>query len=213
MGGGGDGFGRAEAGLQAAMKGAEGGVTVVEESAARTTSLAAGLGLRLLGTDGQACDRTALRNLLEETTVAKVLSHGFVDPQEQVVALMIANDGALPLANSVAAATDVGRAHRFDWRECQSLRSAPRMLFSAACSTGRAHLVGLGDASDFSVRFAAKEPGPWSGRDGTSPPISCYPSWTMRWRAGCGTRSASARRSMPRASKRAGNGPARLPGH
>ena len=58
---------------------------------------------------------------------------------------MVANYGELPLANSVAANTLAGRQHRFDWRDFQQLKSAPEVLFSAACSSGQSHHVGLGE--------------------------------------------------------------------
>lgn len=117
----------------------------LESSVSRTVELAADLGGELKSALREACDRDALMGVLEAAAVAKVLCHGFVDPDEGVVALMVAHDGVLPLADSVAANTPVGRRHRFDWRDCQHLKSAPAVLFSAACSSGQSHLAGLGE--------------------------------------------------------------------
>jgi tetratricopeptide (TPR) repeat protein len=114
-------------------------------SVSSTAQLAAQLRLEVKSALREACDRDALVEVLEGTTVAKVLCHGFVDPDEDVVALMVAHAGELPLGNSVAANTPAGRRHRFDWRDCQHLKSAPAVLFSAACSSGQSHHAGLGE--------------------------------------------------------------------
>src|SRR5206468_2862388 len=73
------------------------------------------------------------------------LCHGFVDPDDDIVALMVAHDNELPLGNSVAANTSFGQRHRFDWRDCQPLKSAPVVLFSAACGSGQSHHAGFGE--------------------------------------------------------------------
>ncbi len=117
----------------------------LESSVSRTEQLTAQLGLELKSALREACDRKALIGVLEGTPVAKVLCHGFVDPDEAIVALMVADYGELPLADSVAANTLAGRQHRFDWRDFQQLKGAPAVLFSAACSSGQSHHVGLGE--------------------------------------------------------------------
>jgi len=121
----------------------------LESSVSRTLELTAQLGLQLRSALRETCDRVALMSVLEETTVAKVLCHGFVDPDRDIVALMVAHDGELPLGNSVAANTPSGRLHRFDWRDCQQLKSAPAVLFSAACSSGQSHHAGFGEKLGF----------------------------------------------------------------
>ena len=117
----------------------------LETSVLRTVQLAAQLERELSTALREACDRDALIDMLKASAVAKVLCHGFVDPHEDVVALMVANDGVLPLADSVAANTPAGRRHRFDWRDCQQLERAPGVVFSAACSSGQSHHAGLGE--------------------------------------------------------------------
>jgi hypothetical protein len=84
-----------------------------------------------------------VRSLLEERTMVKLLCHGYVDPDEQDVAWMIANAGALP--PGVAAASPEARPHRFSWRDCQDLRSSPPMVFSAACSSAHSHATPTGE--------------------------------------------------------------------
>jgi hypothetical protein len=77
--------------------------------------------------------------------VVKVLAHGFVSGADDEVALMLAHDGVLPLGNSVAAGSAVGRRHRLSWRECQGLPRTPELVFSGACSSGATYIRGLGE--------------------------------------------------------------------
>jgi hypothetical protein len=124
---------------------AEDNLQALESSVLHTLQLATDLNLHVKSALREACDRDALIEVLDSTTVAKVLCHGFVDPEEDVVALMVAHDSELPLANSSAANTPSGRRHRFDWRDCQQLKNAPPILFSAACGSGQTHHAGLGE--------------------------------------------------------------------
>ena len=117
----------------------------LESSVSRTVELAATLGRELKSALREACDRDALMQVLGASTVAKVLCHGFVDPNEDIVALIVANHGALFPASSVAMNTPGGRRHRFDWRDCRYLQSAPAVIFSAACSSGQSHHIGVGE--------------------------------------------------------------------
>jgi hypothetical protein len=92
-----------------------------------------------------AADRKAVTDLLANVDLATLLTHGYTSAEESEVALMLAADGSLPLAHSVAASSERGRRHRFGWREYADLASAPRVLLSAACGTGGGHIVGLGE--------------------------------------------------------------------
>lgn len=124
----------------------DGVLQALRASAVRTREAARAAGLVFLQEeDERRCDHAAFRRILGGSTVAKLLCHGFVDPSEREVALMLAHDGALPLALSVAADSPAGRAHRLSWQQCRDLPSAPAVIFSAACSTGTSHLVGLGE--------------------------------------------------------------------
>jgi tetratricopeptide (TPR) repeat protein len=124
---------------------AEDNLRALESSVSRTVQLASELGYRLNSALREACDRDALVGVLEGTRATKILCHGFVDPVEEVVALMVAHNGELPLGNSLAANTPSGRRHRFNWRDCQQLKIAPAVLFSAACGSGQSHHAGLGE--------------------------------------------------------------------
>lgn len=95
--------------------------------------------------DGVAADREAVTGLLANVDLATLLTHGYTSAEESEVALMLAADGSLPLAHSVAASSESGRRYRFGWREYADLASAPRVVLSAACSTGGSHIVGLGE--------------------------------------------------------------------
>lgn len=91
------------------------------------------------------CDRERLGALLEGCAVVKLLCHGHVSEDEREVALMVAANGQLPLKLPQAADTVVGRAHRFSWRQIAQLERAPRLIFSAACQSARAHIAGQGE--------------------------------------------------------------------
>lgn len=95
--------------------------------------------------DGVAADRQAVAGLLTEVDLATLLTHGYTSAAETEVALMLAADGSLPLAHSVAASSERGRRHRFGWREYAELTKAPQVILSAACGTGGSHIVGLGE--------------------------------------------------------------------
>jgi hypothetical protein len=117
----------------------------LEKSLSHTSDLTAALDVQLKTALRETCDQAALIRVLEESQVAKLLCHGFVDPDNQIVALMVAHDRELPLGNSVAANSPSGRLHRFDWRDCQLLNHTPRILFSAACKSGHSHYAGFGE--------------------------------------------------------------------
>jgi tetratricopeptide (TPR) repeat protein len=114
-------------------------------STARTTDFARRSGLRFEQAIEDGCDHKHLSRLLQKCTVLKLLCHGYYDPKEHEVALMIAHSGELPLKLAQAANTPRGRAHRFSWKDIETLGRAPRIVFSGACSSLRAHLVGQGE--------------------------------------------------------------------
>jgi CHAT domain len=82
----------------------------LQRSRKQAETLAIDLRIGLRVERGAACDAVALRALLQQVSVAKLLCHGYVDPVDSNVALMIAHAGALPLADSVAAGTPEGQA-------------------------------------------------------------------------------------------------------
>ncbi|HEY0695235.1 MAG TPA: CHAT domain-containing protein [Kribbella sp.] len=116
-----------------------------EQITGAMTRYVAECGDEALVLEGVAADRAAVTDLLTCVDLATLLTHGYTSASETEVALMLAADGALPLAHSVAAASERGRGHRFGWREYAELPSAPRVILSAACSTGGGHIVGLGE--------------------------------------------------------------------
>ena len=120
-------------------------LSALEQSVESARALAASVGREFESRVQVACDRESLLEMLERCAVAKLLCHGFVDRSDKQVALMVSADGALPLADSVFGGTPQGRRHRFGWKECQALKHAPAVVFSAACSSGRAHAAGLGE--------------------------------------------------------------------
>ena len=124
-------------------------LAALDASQLRAGKLAAESSLLFDAIEQETCDRAALKGLLGRCDLAKVLCHGFIDPTDHQVAFMIASEGALPLLDSVSAGTEAGRRHRFGWQECLDLERAPRVVFSAACSSGRAHPAGSGERLGF----------------------------------------------------------------
>jgi tetratricopeptide (TPR) repeat protein len=92
-----------------------------------------------------ACDHGELSRLLQSSTILKILCHGYFSKPENEVAWMVAAGGELPLKSAHAASTAAGRRHRFSWRNIVALERGPRVVFSAACSSARAHIVGEGE--------------------------------------------------------------------
>lgn len=120
-------------------------LTSFQQSLAHSKALAGQLGLTLVTRVGEACDRDGLVELLAQVDVCKLLCHGFASSSGQGVDLMLAHDGALPPADPFAAESAVARKHRFGWRDGRHLTASSPVLFSAACSTGLAHVVGVGE--------------------------------------------------------------------
>ncbi|NEC89507.1 CHAT domain-containing protein [Streptomyces sp. SID12501] len=106
---------------------------------------AAALGAGAVAPQEGACDIAAFEEVMRHCDVAVLLCHGFVNHVEHEVALMLADRGNAPLADSVAAGSSLGNAHRLSWRDCVLLPHASRTVFSAACSSGMSHHAGLGD--------------------------------------------------------------------
>jgi hypothetical protein len=120
-------------------------VAALEASVTRTARLAQSSSCELRPVLREQCDQEALLRLLESVNVAKILCHGFVSAADSVVALSLAHEGRLPFGDSMSAATPSGRGHRFDWRECRRLKRSPELVVSAACSSGRSHMAGIGE--------------------------------------------------------------------
>ncbi len=121
----------------------------LEQSAEHALALGARLGVAVDVRRGRACDHAAVVELLESCESVKFLCHGYADPEENDVALFVAVDGELPLADSVVANTPAGRRHRFGWQDCQALTRSPRVVFSPACKSGLTHPAGLGERLGF----------------------------------------------------------------
>ncbi|QUJ69248.1 CHAT domain-containing protein (plasmid) [Photobacterium sp. GJ3] len=120
-------------------------ISAFEESVRRSETYAIANDIGFRNCTGVECDRSAFSDLLAGCTVGKILCHGYIDRKLGEVAFMLSHNGALPLADSVAAGGHGFEGHRMSWRACQVLVNVPRVLFSIACSTGVSHTVGLGD--------------------------------------------------------------------
>ncbi|TCC63250.1 CHAT domain-containing protein [Kribbella pittospori] len=114
-------------------------------STARTEAFANSSGLEFDAAEEAPADAAAVMSLLSTVDVAKLLCHGYQDPQTNEVGIVVADAGALPLRNSIAAATERGRRHRLDWSALQTMAQAPMVIFSLACLSGVVHWSGLGE--------------------------------------------------------------------
>ncbi|UGT55057.1 hypothetical protein [Nocardia asteroides] len=95
--------------------------------------------------EGNTADQRRVSDLIGSVGLMTLITHGFLDMEENELALMVAANGSLPLSHAVAANSDYGRAHRFGWEQFSQLRTGPQVMLSAACSTGSGHVVGLGE--------------------------------------------------------------------
>jgi hypothetical protein len=120
-------------------------VDSLQEAARRLGDLARTSGMTLAEAANGEADAPRVSALMGSCDVLQLLCHGFVSTSEEEVALMLASEGQLPLGNSAAADTVIGRRHRFGWRELEHVERAPAYVWSAACSTGSTHLVGLSE--------------------------------------------------------------------
>jgi len=116
-------------------------LAAMRASIARTQELAAPA---VLTTAAERNDHDWFRHLLIHADIVKILCHGFVSPDDQEVCLMVAHDGTLPMAGSVAA-TSHGRGHRLTWRDCRDIHNATATVFSAACSSATSFTTLAGD--------------------------------------------------------------------
>jgi tetratricopeptide (TPR) repeat protein len=111
--------------------------TARNEAARRNTTLAA-----ITGVDA---DSTAALGLLGRSDLVMLLCHGLVDPDQLDLALLVAADHQLPSQHPIAASSAAGREHRLTWRTLQDVPVGPSVVLSAACSTGRGLIGGMGE--------------------------------------------------------------------
>lgn len=91
--------------------------------------------------EGTRADAEALTGILENTDLCTLLCHGLVNAGTSSVSLLLSADGRLPPGDSVACSRS-GLRHQFDWRRAARAARAPRVILSAACSSGLSHVRG-----------------------------------------------------------------------
>lgn len=123
-------------------------IDAFEESVSRTKNLAIKHNYQTIIPNTYSGDRNSFHEMMEQADIVKILCHGFVDTDGEI-ALMIAHNGSLPLADSVSSGSPTGRLHRLSWRDCQQLSKTPSIVFSAACSSGTTKIAGLGERMGF----------------------------------------------------------------
>jgi hypothetical protein len=94
---------------------------------------------------GAACDEKALTVLLTSSNISFIACHGFVYDQQKEVAWVLAHNGGLPGTSGVLVNSGDQHANHVSWREIERLERTPRLVVSAACSSGRALVTGSGD--------------------------------------------------------------------
>jgi tetratricopeptide (TPR) repeat protein len=122
----------------ATVKAFEGAIATARDEAARRNAT-------LEAVTGVDVDSTAALGLLGRSNLVTLLCHGLVDPDQLDLALLVAADRQLPSQHPVAASSAVGREHRLTWRMLQEVPVGPSVVLSAACSTGRGLIGGMGE--------------------------------------------------------------------
>ncbi len=89
-------------------------------------------------------DQTAFEKLMSECDLVKLICHGYADPCEQEIALLVSYNNVLPpmYAQGSVIAKDT---NLISWRDMQSLPRTPPVVLSAACSTGLQWCEGAGE--------------------------------------------------------------------
>lgn len=95
--------------------------------------------------EGADTTSAAVLDLLRRTDLVVLQCHGLIDPDRLEMALLVAHDGQLPTQHPIAASSEHGAAYRLTWRNLQDVVNGPRVVLSAACSTGQALIGGLGE--------------------------------------------------------------------
>jgi len=93
--------------------------------------------------DEQA-DRHAFERLMAECDVVTLFCHGYADPDDLEIALLVSSGGALPPMFAPGRPL-VPDANRVSWRDLQSLPRTAPLVLSAACSTGLQWQAGAGE--------------------------------------------------------------------
>jgi tetratricopeptide (TPR) repeat protein len=94
--------------------------------------------------ENEAADRPAFERLMAECDVVELLCHGYVDPDDREVALLVAHAGVRPPMYTQSKGT-FPDAHRLSWRDLQALPRAAPLVLSAACSSGLQWQAGAGE--------------------------------------------------------------------
>jgi tetratricopeptide (TPR) repeat protein len=120
-------------------------VNAFDSAVATTRDEAARRNATLEAITGVDADITAALGLLGRCDLVTLLCHGLVDPDQLDLALLVAADHQLPSQHPIAASSAVGREHRLTWRTLQDVPVGPSVILSAACSTGRGLIGGMGE--------------------------------------------------------------------
>jgi tetratricopeptide (TPR) repeat protein len=94
---------------------------------------------------GTKCDRRALTALLDQADLLFIACHGFVDEESHEIAWVLSHGGGLPGTTGVVVSGDDERITHFGWRDIEDVARTPALVLSAACSSGRSAMAGLGE--------------------------------------------------------------------
>lgn len=116
-----------------------------ERSAARLTALAERTGRELTVVRDREGTARNVAAIFGASAIVKLQCHGLVTPEEYESALLVADERGLPTQDAVLACKEGERRHKFSWRDAGRVEGGPRLVLSAACSTGATVMGGLGD--------------------------------------------------------------------
>jgi hypothetical protein len=81
---------------------------------------------------------------MAECDVVELFCHGYADPDDLEIALLVSSRGILAPMHAPGRDSPPD-PHRLSWRDLQSLRRTPPLVLSAACSTGIQWQAGAGE--------------------------------------------------------------------
>lgn len=108
-------------------------------------ALAGRVGLGYDESVGADCDKAALAALLAASDVAFVAGHGYLHEEGNDVAWVLAHQGGLPGKSGALVQEGESAVNHLSWRDIERLERTPRVVWSAACSSGRTMAAGLGE--------------------------------------------------------------------
>lgn len=109
-----------------------------------TQSWAESNGFKCNVSENESADREAFKRLIAECDVIELYCHGYADPNDLEIALLVSHNGFLPPIHAKNKTLLINN-NLLSWRDLQSFSRTPSIVLSAACSTGLQWQAGAGE--------------------------------------------------------------------